>query len=174
MPMQKVCPSLLRAGAFGPQILAFRHPRAGCQIIKGTVGRGEPVAQAARRELHEESGILLAGPMRPLGVARIRRGKPADRPIWHLFAATTRGLPDRWAHQCEDDGGLTFRFFWHPLGLPLRPAHCAFNDAILAARAALAGKPPPRLYAHFSPNKALAAKSETPNAAANQRFQRVG
>lgn len=158
MTLQKVCPIILRPGSFGLEFLAFRHPLAGCQIVKGTVEPGEPFAQAALRELSEESGIHLAGPMRPLGITRIRRGKPADPPIWHLFAATVQGLPQHWEHHCSDDGGLTFRFFWHPLGLPLRPAHSAFNDAIFAARAALAGHLPPRRHARFSPNSPASAE----------------
>ena len=152
----KVCPVILRRAAYGPQVLAFRHPRAGHQIVKGTLEPSEAPGQAALRELFEESGIRLHRPMRPLGPVCIRRGKPADPPRWLLYAATVCGLPERWQHYCTDDGGLVFSFFWHPLALPLRPTHSAFNDAILGVRRALAHGLPPVSRASFSPARPAA------------------
>ncbi|WP_410001350.1 NUDIX domain-containing protein [Rhizobium leguminosarum] len=42
----------------GLEILAFTHPSAGNQFVKGTVEEGERPQDAAARELREESGLL--------------------------------------------------------------------------------------------------------------------
>lgn len=149
----KVCPILLRASARGPQVLAFEHPKAGQQLVKGTIEPNERPSRAALRELFEESGIRLRQPMQPLGMANIRRGKPADPPLWALYGATVTNLPNRWNHFCEDEGGLVFSFFWHPISLPLKPVHSAFNDTLLAVRRRLAHGLPRAVPAAFSPTR---------------------
>lgn len=135
-PVRKVCPVVLR----GPAILAFRHPRAGVQLVKGSPERGERMDEAALRELREESGIRArAG--RPLPPARI--GAPGV--LWHFVLVRPPPLPDRWWHHCEDDGGHRFRFFWHPLwgaaGAGWHPVH---RQALSHIRAALRRSLPSR------------------------------
>ena len=39
------------------KILAFAHPQAGHQFVKGTIEPGESAGAVAQRELHEEAGI---------------------------------------------------------------------------------------------------------------------
>ncbi len=102
----KVCPVVIRE----PDILVFRHPLAGVQLVKGTIEPGERPEAAALRELHEESGIR----------GRIKRAWPSSTEIvgeenWHFFEIETGSLPDRWSHQTQDGGGLTFEFFWRSL-----------------------------------------------------------
>ncbi len=41
----------------------FRHPLAGIQLVKGTVEPSENPADAARRELFEESGLNTKQPL---------------------------------------------------------------------------------------------------------------
>ena len=41
----------------------FRHPLAGIQLVKGTVEPSEKPADAARRELFEESGLNTKQPL---------------------------------------------------------------------------------------------------------------
>ncbi|WP_281825400.1 NUDIX domain-containing protein [Jannaschia rubra] len=106
-PVRKVCPVVLRDGA----ILAFRHPRAGCQLVKGTPELGETAARTASRELREESGLTLT-PLRHLG--RLPVAVPGM--VWDFVLMQGGIIPDRFAHHCDDDGGHLFRFFWHPLG----------------------------------------------------------
>jgi 8-oxo-dGTP pyrophosphatase MutT (NUDIX family) len=58
----KVCPIVFRDVSMR-QILAFEHPRAGVQLVKGYIEPGETVRAAALRELAEESGIADFGVM---------------------------------------------------------------------------------------------------------------
>ena len=54
---RKACPVVLRRTADRIEILAFRHPLAGCQLVKGTIEVEETIQHAAERELHEETGV---------------------------------------------------------------------------------------------------------------------
>ena len=55
--IDKACPVVLRSPEGKCEILAFAHPSAGHQFIKGTVEASETPAAAALRELYEEAGI---------------------------------------------------------------------------------------------------------------------
>ena len=55
MAADKSCPVVLRARET-LEILAFEHPLAGLQLVKGSVEPGESTALAAVRELMEEAG----------------------------------------------------------------------------------------------------------------------
>ena len=55
---RKACPVVLLRTPGRIEILAFRHPIAGCQLVKGTIEAGETIQTAAERELLEESGII--------------------------------------------------------------------------------------------------------------------
>ena len=110
--IEKVVPALLRHLEQNIEILVFRHPLAGIQIVKGTVEPNEKPEDAAIRELYEESGISSASIDSYLGLHH-----PSESgPNWHVFmCSTTETLKERWTHFCHDDGGLEFKFFWHPL-----------------------------------------------------------
>ncbi len=58
--VDKVCPVVFRDASM-QQILAFEHPKAGVQLVKGGIEPGESVRAAALRELAEESGIAETG-----------------------------------------------------------------------------------------------------------------
>ena len=123
---QKACPIVIRRQNKIPEVLAFRHPTAGRQFIKGTVEAGESPVEAAKRELREESGIHAHVPFISLGTQRI--GK--DRRLWHFFQYPSIGLPETWTHQTKDDFGHRFEFFWHPLSQPLDQRwHPDFHEA---------------------------------------------
>lgn len=97
------------------QILAFQHPLAGGQIIKGTLEAGEEPAAAALRELAEESGIDEATVAASLGHFCDRE----EGQRWHIFLCrVARPLPDAWSHYTTDGGGHLFTFFWHNLDEP--------------------------------------------------------
>jgi 8-oxo-dGTP pyrophosphatase MutT (NUDIX family) len=111
MTPTKACPVVLRGAGADTEILAFRHPVAGLQLVKGTIEPGEKPAQAAVRELAEEAG-LHATAAQALGDWPSGHGSH----VWsfHLMRCTDP-LPETWVHRCADDGGHDFRFFWHRL-----------------------------------------------------------
>lgn len=109
--VEKACAVPFRWKGDQLEILAFEHPLAGRQFVKGSIGTGETPACAAVRELFEESGIALDTSAVPIGVVDI--GRPPVR--WHIFGWETVGLPDRWEHRTHDGGGLLFSFFWQPI-----------------------------------------------------------
>lgn len=123
---QKVCPIVSRHLGSRTDVLAFRHPVAGCQFVKGTIEAGEDPAQAALRELYEESGIRASDPMHFIGKPTIG----AERQPWYFFACTASDLADHWQHWTTDDDGQWFDFFWHPLRQPLDHTwHPIFHEA---------------------------------------------
>ena len=113
--VEKVVPVIFRQINENFEILVFRHPIAGVQIVKGTVEVNESLKDAAIRELYEESGISTATIQSYLGLHI-----PSESgPHWHVFVCqTTETLKDNWIHFCQDDGRLKFEFFWHSLSLP--------------------------------------------------------
>lgn len=113
--INKACPLLLRqrddAKIKHLEILAFRHPLAGLQLVKGTIEPGELPAQAALRELREEAGVH-ASVISHLGDQAIA----ATGQLWHFYGChASDALPDQWQFFTQDDGGHWFEFFWHPL-----------------------------------------------------------
>ncbi|MBX3051154.1 MAG: NUDIX domain-containing protein [Caldilineaceae bacterium] len=108
----KACPVLLRRREGRLQVLAFRHPKAGSQLVKGTVEEDEEPNQTVLRELGEESGIEDARVVEALGQLVLRGIKQR----WHIFLCVVeRALPDKWSHYTTDGGGHDFAFFWHNL-----------------------------------------------------------
>lgn len=120
--VHKVAPIVLRRRTT-LEILAFRHPRAGKQLVKGTWEEGESAENASLRELAEESGIEHATVVRPLGQLPFR----GIRQHWHFYLCHVPcQLPDHWTFFTQDGGGHLFGFFWHELHSP--PDHGWHND----------------------------------------------
>ena len=105
--MEKVCPVVLRNPH---EILAFQHPLAGLQFVKGGIEDVETPAQAAVRELHEESGLTLHAEY-DLG----QRTDIVEGQTWHFWLMESATACDHWRHATADDDGQTFAFFWLPL-----------------------------------------------------------
>lgn len=124
--VEKACPIVFRTSQNGLEVLAFTHPLAGKQFVKGTIENGETARQAAERELREESGLIVHSSMIFLGTQEIGiEGVP-----WHFFAYHSLSLPDAWLHATEDDFGHSFAFFWHSIHVPLdRDWHPIFHEA---------------------------------------------
>jgi 8-oxo-dGTP pyrophosphatase MutT (NUDIX family) len=110
----KVCPVVFRDSSMR-QILAFEHPEAGVQLVKGSIEPGETLRAAALRELAEEAGIADTAIARDLGTwDSEHRGH-----VWSLQLCTyPPPLPETWTHHCPDEGGQDFRFFWHDMSEP--------------------------------------------------------
>jgi 8-oxo-dGTP pyrophosphatase MutT (NUDIX family) len=105
----KACPVMFRDSSMR-QILAFEHPEAGVQLVKGSIGPGEHPRRAALRELAEEAGITGAHIAHDLGTW----SPEPQGPVWSLHLCTfSPQLPESWTHHCPDDGGQDLRFFWH-------------------------------------------------------------
>jgi 8-oxo-dGTP pyrophosphatase MutT (NUDIX family) len=105
----KACPVVFRDSSMR-QILAFEHPQAGLQIVKGSIEPGEHPRIAALRELAEEAGITDTDIAQDLGTWSSGR----DNHVWSLHLCTySPALPETWVHRCPDDGGQDLRFFWH-------------------------------------------------------------
>ena len=131
---EKLCPVVLRYSAGAePDILVFRHPLAGVQLVKGTREAGESVEAGALRELMEEAGVA--------GTARRGLGASADivaGQLWHFVLVETAPLPDDWIFDTADDGGRRFSFFWWPLTATPGPDwHDSFVRALGHIRASL-------------------------------------
>ncbi|MFJ4294150.1 NUDIX domain-containing protein [Cupriavidus sp. NPDC089707] len=127
MKPNKACPIVLRRTQDGLEILAFEHPLSGFQIVKGTIEPDELPADAAVRELREESGIA--------GVATVDLGlweSGYEQQIWSLhLCEPLQPLPDTWEHHTVDDDGHVFRFFWHPFGMALSDQwHALYKEAL--------------------------------------------
>ena len=124
--VQKACPVVTRTTDRRLEVLAFIHPLAGRQFVKGTIEKGETPSDAAKRELFEESGLLCPDPMEPLGRAPIS----PDQSPWHFYRWHSTGLLDTWSHATKDDHGHIFTFFWHPIDLSLDESwHPTFHEA---------------------------------------------
>lgn len=109
---QKVCPVILRQQSEEWQILVFRHPQAGTQLVKGTLEPGERPEEGVLRELAEESGIVHAAIGEKLGEFDL----PAAAQHWHIFLCRVADeLPEAWDFFTTDGGGHLFHFFWHNL-----------------------------------------------------------
>lgn len=125
--IEKACPIILRQQDNHVEILAFTHPLAGKQLVKGTIEAGEEPSAAAQRELREESGLELQTHLHPIGAYPIG----SNNHLWHFFAAHISGLPQAWKYETLDDFGHTFSFFWHPLNEPLDQTwHLIFHEAV--------------------------------------------
>ena len=125
--MNKACPVVVREQPNGKEILVFRHPLAGSQIVKGTIESGETLKSACERELFEESGIKATS-KRYLG----EWASNYENQVWGFYLMqTTDKLSNDWVHFTEDDGGLEFSFFWHSLNSDMDDSfHPLFQGAI--------------------------------------------
>ena len=135
MSPNKSCQVVLRCNNNLVEILAFRHPIAGVQLVKGTIERDESAQQTAIRELREEAGLLNAVITGDLGTWETGY----QDQIWsfHLCSIDTQ-LPDAWDYFTFDDGGHLFSFFWHPIDAELAEDwHEVFRGAITFVREAL-------------------------------------
>ena len=125
--INKACPVVLRKNNGDLEILAFTHPLAGNQIVKGSIELGETLQVACIRELQEEAGIN-ASPIADLG----EWDDAYNNTRWGFcLMQLQEPLPDSWEFYCTDDGGHLFKFFWQPLHCELDEHwHSVFTGAI--------------------------------------------
>ncbi|WP_282064422.1 NUDIX hydrolase [Vibrio rotiferianus] len=126
----KVCPLVLRNQ--NSEILLFKHPLAGIQLVKGTVESFDgDLLSAAKRELAEESGIDQVKQTSYLG----RWESEFQEQVWHFVLCECGALPEQWVFHTKDDGGHHFAFFWHDITQDITShAHPVFQRALEQVR----------------------------------------
>ncbi len=74
-------------------MLAFRHPLAGSQIVKGTVEPDESLKATVIREMVEESGggVIVKRDLGSLFHDHVNQN-------WPLFECVSKPLSDSWEH----------------------------------------------------------------------------
>jgi len=111
MPRQKSFSYIIRASQAGPELLVFAGlEEPGFEVPKGTVQPGETPAQAAAREILEESGLRELTLIRELGVTQWQD----EEQHFFLFRADAL-LPDRFEHVVtgqDGDRGMRYQFTW--------------------------------------------------------------
>ncbi|ACO45526.1 NUDIX domain-containing protein [Deinococcus deserti] len=105
------------------ELLVFEHtpeyPDAGVQVPAGGVEAGEGPAQAAVRELFEETGLPLHSPVH---IASFHLTRAQRSQVYHFFwLRAPLDTPDAWAHRVtsgDGDHGMTFLCRFAPLDHP--------------------------------------------------------
>jgi 8-oxo-dGTP diphosphatase len=104
----------------GAELLVFDHVPAedsGVQLPAGGVDAGETPAQAAIRELDEESGLELNSPAHLLSYEwKAQLPDRYTRQVCHAFAfVAPRTTPDVWQKRADEH---LFAFRWAPVASP--------------------------------------------------------
>ena len=130
--MKKVVPVILRNQKQGLEILAFRHPLAGIQLVKGTIEQDEKYDEAAIRELFEEAGLIAEPKPKFIGNFTLN----CIQQDWYFYLCEVRAdLAETLIHHCQDGGGLDFEFFWYRLNQkPNESWHETFQEALAFLR----------------------------------------
>jgi 8-oxo-dGTP pyrophosphatase MutT (NUDIX family) len=133
----KVCAYLTRGD--GEELLVFCGPgHDGVQIPKGTVERGEPLDAALRREVTEESGLVVEDARRVATDVWTRRTGPLKKYVRHFYHADIDEGRDEWSHVVTghgDERGQTFEYFW--IDLPTDESFAlSLDDYLPAVRSA--------------------------------------
>ena len=111
MPRQKSFSYIIRLSQAGPELLVFDSlEEPGLEVPKASAQPGETPAQAALREVEEESGLTGLTLIKELGVT-LWQGEEQ-----HFFLFRAEGpLPDRFEHVVtgrDGDRGMRYQYQW--------------------------------------------------------------
>jgi 8-oxo-dGTP diphosphatase len=118
-PKHKVLAYITRD--LGKQLLVFEHmdfPHAGIQVPAGTVEASEDFYQAIKREVEEESGLILLEKPISLGSFPYFRADNEQHQVRHVFLFNTNIQTDKWIHIVSGtgpDNGMRFSYYWMAL-----------------------------------------------------------
>ena len=111
MPRQKSFSYIIRVNQAGPELLVFDSlEEPGLEVPKGSVQPGETPAQAAMREVEEESGLRELTLIKELGVTLWQD----EEQHFFLFRANVL-LPDQFEHVVtgqDGDRGMRYQYQW--------------------------------------------------------------
>lgn len=117
--VQKVLAYVTREKLGVRHVLVFEHcdfPEAGIQVPAGTVGAGEELQSAAKREVLEESGLWLSCDGKLIGTFEFERVDRDEVHIRNVFQfEALEDVPASWIHVVSgsgEDEDLRFRFYW--------------------------------------------------------------
>ena len=117
----RVAAYVVRAAPSGRELLVFDHaglPAAGRQVPAGGVLAGEPLEEAVRREVAEETGLADVTVRTSLGVSRRPHPQTGAPRVTAFYYATTGDPRGGWEHEVSgdgEDGGLRFDCYFLPL-----------------------------------------------------------
>ena len=133
---QKSFSYIVRTNQAGPELLVFASlNEPGFEVPKGSAQPSETPAQAAEREVFEESGLCALTLIRELGVT------PWQDEEQHFFLfKASEPLPDRFTHVVtghDGDRGMCYQYQWlaitPALGQSLVQGSNAFVGEMMAA-----------------------------------------
>jgi 8-oxo-dGTP pyrophosphatase MutT (NUDIX family) len=113
-PPKKAFAYAVHTEAAEARLLVFEsHDEPGIEVPKGAVETGETFAEAAVREVREESGIEGARVLRELGTTWYEGEEQR-----FFLLAVPESLPDAFEHTVTGDGidqGFVYAFRWVPI-----------------------------------------------------------
>ena len=119
--VHKVLVYVVRHRAGQLELLVHEHrdaPDAGVQVPAGTIEPHESPADAAARELFEESGLRLADNARVIRAYRWHNAATARWNLRHVFLVHLDDPRDHWTHTITGNGedrDMVFCYRWIPL-----------------------------------------------------------